>query len=43
MWKKIVCKKNYLRKAKKVSTCYGSGGHVYQFAEKNEYVSKQSF
>ena len=40
MRKKKVCKKkksqkNYLRKGKNFSACYGCGNHVYQFFEKN--------
>ena len=47
MRKKRVCKnkrkkgqkkKFFFEKKKKL--CYGSGGHVHQFVEKNEYVPK---
>ena len=51
MRKKRVCKKERKVKKKKIyiyiyifekekKLCYGSGGHVHQFVEKNEYVPK---
>ena len=51
MRKKRVCKKERRVKKKKIyiyiyifekekKLCYGSGGHVHQFVEKNEYVPK---
>ena len=47
MRKKRVCKnkrkkgqKKFFFFEKKKKLCYGSGGHVHQFVEKNEYVPK---
>ena len=51
MRKKRVCKKERRVKKKYIyiyiyifekekKLCYGSGGHVHQFVEKNEYVPK---
>ena len=49
MRKKRVCKKEQRVKKKNIyiyifekekKLCYGSGGHVHQFVEKNEYVPK---
>ena len=48
MRKKRVCKKERRVKKKiyiyifekEKKLCYGSGGHVHQFVEKNEYVPK---
>lgn len=38
---KVKSQENYLRKEKKLSTCYGHEIHVYQLIEKKyEYVAK---
>ena len=45
MRKKRVCKNKRKKGQKKIfekkkKLCYGSGGNVHQFVEKNEYVPK---